>query len=64
MLKIIEKFNSDKDTFALGFINFYGESNSKYIINKDQNANIIWHDGRTLEENEDMLSHIITDLSR
>ena len=61
MLKIIDRFKNDKDIFISGFIKFYGESNSKYMIDKIENANIIWYDPTCLEE-KDMLSHIVTDL--
>ncbi len=64
MLQIIEKFENDKSTFISAFINFYGENNSEYIINKINNANIIWHDSTNSNSNDDILSHIITDLPK
>lgn len=63
MLKIIDRFENDKNMFISGFINFYNESNSKYIIDKVKNANIIWYDSTCLKEDKDLLSHIVTNLS-
>lgn len=64
MQKIIDKFENDKDIFISSFINFYGESNSEYIIDKIKSANIIWYDSTSLNEGEDLLSHIITELPK
>ena len=63
-MKVIDKFEKDKNIFISAFINFYGESNSGYIIDKVKNANIIWHDSTSLKESEDLLSHIVTDLHK
>ena len=63
-MKVIDKFEKDKNIFISAFINFYGESNSGYIIDKVKNANIIWHDSTSLKESEDLLSHIVTDLPK
>lgn len=64
MMKVIDKFENDKSIFISAFINFYGESSSSYIIDKVKNADIIWHDSSSLEECEDLLSHIVTDLPK
>jgi len=64
MSQIIEKFENDKSTLISAFINFYGENNSEYIINKINNANIIWYDSTNLDANDDILSHIITGLPK
>lgn len=62
--KIIDKFEIDKYIFISSFINFYGGNNSEYIIDKIKNANIIWHDSADLNEGEDLLSHIVTELPK
>lgn len=64
MKKIIDKFEKDKDIFILGFISFYNESNSKYIIDKIKSANIIWYDSTCLEEDKDVLSNVVTDVPK
>lgn len=64
MMKVIDKFENDKSIFINAFINFYGKRNSVYIIDKVNNADIIWHDSISLKEGEDLLSHIVTDLPK
>lgn len=64
MSPIIEKFEDDKNFFILAFINFYGEINAEYITTKINNANIIWYDSNKIEEKDDILSHIVTNLPK
>ncbi len=63
-MEIFDKFDNDKNIFISAFINFYGEKNSEYIIDRIKNANTIWHDSKSIEDNSDIFSHIITDMSK
>lgn len=62
--QVIKKFENDKSFLISAFINFYGKNNAEYIINKINSANIIWYDSKEIKENDDILSHIVTNLPK
>ena len=45
------------------FVNFYGKENSEYIKTRFNNCKVILYDGKSIQENDDVRNHIITNIS-
>ena len=59
----MENLNYRIDERLLGaFINFYGEENQDYIIERFSNPQIIWFDDKPYLEGDNIYNHIITNI--
>ena len=63
-IKINDKLKNDIAIIIEAFINFYGEKNQEYIVNKLKNSKIIWYSDDKIIDVDDIHNYIISSISK
>ena len=63
-IKINDKLKNDIAIIIEAFINFYGEKNQEYIVNKLKNSKIIWYSDDKNIDVDDIHNYIISSISK